>query len=98
MNVGVGAVGHVQAEPFHPVSKRKLPEKELARALRKGVVEDLHVLAVRSVVAHLHAADQNFTVLAIVGVERVIVRPLVVGLPGVVAALEKKVGGPIVAN
>src|SRR5262249_36109334 len=81
-----------------PERQRELPQQELARALRQRVVEDLHVLAVGSVEADLYARDEDLAVLAVVGVEGVAVRPAVVRLPGVVAALEKEVGRPVVAD
>src|SRR5262249_25262140 len=78
--------------------QRELPEEELAGALRQRIVKDLHVLAVGPVVADLDAGDEHFAVLAVVAVEGIGVGPGVVGLPGVVAALEDEVGQPIVAD
>jgi len=59
------------------------------------VLVNLRILAVRPVKAHLGADRMRA---ARIGVERVVVGPLVVGLPGVVAALEKEVGRAVIAD
>src|SRR5262249_36216359 len=48
--------------------------------------------------ADAHAADEHLAVLAIVGVQGVVVRPLVVSLPGVVRALKHEVRRAIIAD
>src|SRR5262249_43860712 len=67
-------------------------------ALRQRVVEDLRVLGIRAIVADLDAGRKNLAVLAVVDIERVVVGPRVIGLPGVVATLKDEVSRAVVAK
>ena len=96
--VAVGAVGHVVAVLFQEVGQRLLEGQELAGADRQRVVDDARVLrlaAVGPVEADGHVAGMGA---ARVGVQRMVGRPAVVGLRGVVAGLEQHVGAARVAD
>ena len=97
-HVAVRAVGHVVAVLFEPVGERELERQELARAEGERVVDDAVVLrlaAVRPVEADVGPGPLRPLGM---GVDRVVVGPAVVGLPGVVRALEQDVGRPVVAD
>jgi hypothetical protein len=91
--IDVRAVGDVVAFLFEPVAQRVFPQQKLAAAHALRVVEDLHILAVGPVKA---ATDARRMRRARIGVERFVHRPAVVGLPGVVAALEEDVRRAVV--
>ena len=97
MRVEIRDVRHVVAVLLQPVGQRELPEKELAGAGRERRVEDLAVLAVGPIEAHRDVVTPVPDVLAVV-VQRELVRPAVVGLPGRVGALEQEVGAAVVAH
>ena len=88
MRVGIGDVAHVIAVGLKPVHEGVLPQEELPGTDGERLVDDLAVLAIRPVEAHAHAAAPVPLVFAVV-VERKLRRPAVVGLPGVVGALEQ---------
>src|SRR5262249_11785120 len=98
MHVGIGAVSHIVPVPLHPEGERKFPEQVLSGALRERVIENLGVLGIGPVKADLDARSQNLAILAVANVERIIVWPGVVSLPGVVAALKHEVGRPVIAD
>ena len=93
--IAIGTVGDIVAVLFHPVGQRIFPEEKLARANRERVLENLRVLRVRSIKAdgHIHRVRA-----ARVGIERVVIRPFVVRLPGIVAALKKEISRPLIAH
>ena len=88
MRVGVGDVAHVIAVGLKPVHEGVLPQEELPGTDGERLVYDLAVLAIRPVEAHPHTTAPVPLVLAVV-VERELGGPAVVGLPGVVGALEQ---------
>ena len=94
-HVAVAAIGDVQPFPFQPVAQWVLPEQELPRPHRKGEIGEHGELGVGPVEAGRHAGMMGSLGM---GVERVIVGPAVVGLPGVVRALEEQVRRPPVPD
>jgi len=88
MRVGIRDVAHVVAVRLEPVHEGVFPQEELPGTDGERLVDDLAVLAIRPVEAHAHAAAPVPLVLAVV-VERELGGPAVVGLPGVVGALEQ---------
>ena len=97
-HVAVGAIGHVVAVLLEPVGQRELERQELARAERERVVDHGLVLGLAAVgPVEADVGPGPLTALGM-GVEGIVVRPAVVGLPGVVGALEQDVGRAIVAD
>ena len=97
-HVAVGAIGDVVAVLLEPVGERELEREELARADGERVVDDAVVLGLAAVGAVEADVGPGALVALGVGVDRVVVRPAVVGLPGVVGALEEDVGRAVVAD
>ena len=97
-HVAVRAIGHVVAVLLEPVGERELERQELAGADRERVVDDAGELRLAAVGAV--EADVGPGALAPLGmgVDRVVVGPAVVGLPGVVRALKEDVGRAVVAD
>ena len=99
VRVEIGDVGDVVALLLHPEGQRKLPEQELAGALRERRIEDLPVLAIGPIEADGHAGPGVPVVRRrAVIVERPQVRPAIVRRPGRVRALEQKVALPLIAD
>ena len=97
-HVAVRAIRHVVAVLLEPVSQRKLERQEFARAEGERVIDDavmLRLAAVGPVEADVGPGPLPSPRM---GVEREVVRPAVVGLPGIVGALEQDVGRAIVAD
>ena len=88
MRVGIREVAHVVAVCFEPVHEGVLPQEELAGTDGERLVHDLAVLAIGPVEAHAHTAAPVPLVLAVV-IQRELGGPAVVGLPGIVGALEQ---------
>ena len=80
---------------FEPVRHREFKAEPFAGADRLRVLEDLRVHAVGSIKTDIGPGP---LVAFRIGVNRILVRPLVVGLPGVIAALKQNIGGAIVAD
>ena len=97
VNIGVRAIVHVVSLAFEPVGERKFPKEKFARTLRKGRVQNLAIFSVWAVVADADARLERPLALAVV-IEREVVRPAVISLPGIVAALEEKIGRAVVAD
>ena len=97
-HVAVRAIGHVVAVLLEPVRQRELERQELARAERERIVDDACVLRLAAIGPVEADVGPGPLVALGMGVERVVVRPAVVGLPGVVGALEEDVGRAIVAD
>ena len=97
-HVAVGAVGHVVAVLLQPVGQRELERQELAGADRQRIVDDARVLRLAAVGPVEADVGPGALVALGVRVDRVVVGPAVVGLPGVVAALEEDVGRAVVAD
>ena len=92
VRVEVRDVRHVVAVLLHPKRQRKLPQQELAGALRQRRVEDLPVLAVRPVEADPHTwARVPVVRRRAVVVQRPQVGPAVVRRPRRVRALKQKI-------
>src|SRR4029453_5123297 len=81
VRVGVGNVINVVAVLFHPEREREFPKKPFAGAGRQGAVEDLAVLAVGPVEAHIDIWPAVPVLLPVV-VESELIRPPIIGLPG----------------
>ena len=88
VHVAVRAIGDVVAVLFEPVGHGEFKAQPLARADGLRVLVDLRVLRIRPVEAHVRPRP---LVAARIRVHGEIVRPAVVGLPRVVAALHEDV-------
>jgi hypothetical protein len=97
-HVAVGAIGHVVALLLEPVDQGELEGQELAGAKGEGVVDDARELRLAAVGA-VEADVRPRPLRALrVGVDRVMTGPAVVGLPGVVGALDEHVRGAVVRD
>src|SRR5262245_50152571 len=94
-HVGIGAIGDVISTALEPVAKREFPQQKLPRADGKWMIEDLCVLAVRTIEAR---RDIWCPGVSRVGIHRIVIRPSIVGLPGIVAALKQNVCTPPVPH
>ena len=97
MRVAVRDIGDVVALLLHPIGQGKFPQQPFSRPQRQRSVENLAVFAVRAIETDQHVAPPIPLAVTIV-VERELIGPAIVGLPGVIAALEQKIGLPIVAH
>ena len=97
MGVAVRDIGDVVALGFEPVGKGELPQKPFARSGAQGCVQDLTILAVRTIEADLHVTAPPPFMSAVV-IKGELVGPAVVGLPGVVRALKDQVGAAVIAH
>ena len=96
--VAVRTVADVVAMLLKPVGQRKLVAEPLAGADGQRVVDHAAPLRLAAVgPVETHVGPRPLVPLG-VGVDRVVVRPPVVGLPGVVAALKQDVRRPLVAH
>ena len=98
IDIFIGAVADVVTVPFEPVDKRIFPQQEFAGTQRERMIHHLGVLGVRPIKTGAHTGDERFLVRAVVVVQRVVLGPLVVGLPGIRAALEENISRAIVCN
>src|SRR5690606_26846187 len=97
VSVDIRNVGYVISMLLQPVSQLKFPQQVFAGALRERLIHHLRIPAVGSVEADPGAGTVGLLGLIRV-VKRVLVGPLVIGLPSGVAALKHQVSLPVVTN
>ena len=96
--VAVGGVADVVAVLLEEVGQRVFKRQELTGPDREWIVDDARVLRVPAVGAVEADVVPRATGALGIGVNREVARPRVVGVPGVVGALEEDVGRAVVGD
>ena len=96
--VAVGGVADVVAVLLEKVGERVFEREKLTGPDRERIVDDARVLRVAAVGAVEADIGPRATGALGIGVDRKMARPGVVGVPGVVGALEEDVGGAVVGD
>ncbi len=91
VGVLVGDIGQIVTVGLHPISQGELPKQEFTGPGAQGCIQDLAVLSVRSIEPYFHAASPIPLALPVV-IKGKLIGPAIVGLPGMIAALEHEIG------
>ena len=97
MGVAVRDVRDVVTLGFEPIGEGEFPQEPFTRTGAQRRVEDLAILAVRTIEADLHVAAPPPLMLAVV-IKGELAGPAVVGLPGVIRTLKNEVGAAVIAH
>ena len=99
VGVDVGNIGHIVSFLLHPKSQWKFPRQVFATATRLlHFVYRMGEEAVRTVEADRSTWHTNTRPILMLRVNRIVHRPSVVGRPGEITALKKKITRTVVSN
>jgi hypothetical protein len=91
VGVQIGNIGDIVTVLFQPVSKRELPKQPLSRSRGERGVNNLTILPIRTLKAHLNS-PAPVPMVGTVVVKRKLSRPAVIGLPCKITALKNQTG------